>query len=260
MVSPTGVLDRAHRDILLIGFDADEAARLVSTLEHVGYRTHSARDAREAARALDAHPVGLALANLEGAFHDVLGAIEAVHPREGARCRLLGLGSVTAGAAMTDALRVLGLEGLIPGDVTPQELVFRVNAALFPDCRSPRPGSRRVPVDLPATFDGPSGPLPGVVLNLSETGLFLAAERLLPTNRTVNVRFAVRPGGEPITVTGRVVWSSAGGDGRRYFQGMGLQFLQMRPAAGQALKAFLADAYVEFDGRGEGSARGMPPP
>lgn len=241
----------AKRDILLIGFEPEEAARLASTLRSVGYRPHTADNGRDVARTLDAHPVGLALANLEGAFHDVLAAIEAVHPREGPRCRLLGVGSVSAGAAMTDALRVLGLAGLLPANITPQELVFRVNAALHPDRRSPLPGSRRVPVDLPASFEGVFGPVSGSILNLSETGLFLAADHLLPTNRTVNVRFAFHPGGEPITVTGRVAWSNVGSERQRYFHGMGLQFLQMQPAARDALKSFLAAAFAEFDGRGQ---------
>jgi uncharacterized protein (TIGR02266 family) len=237
----------SSRGVLLIGFERAEAARMASTLAQVGHRAYPAWDAREAATILGAVSIGLALADLEGSFTEVLGAIEAVRAAGCPRCPLLGVGSVEAGAAMTDALRALGLEGLVPTGVSPQELIFRVNAVLYADRQAASRASRRVPVDLPARFEGIGGPVEGRILNLSESGLFLAAERLLPTNRTVTVGFTLEAEAEPIVASCRVVWTNAGGDGQRYFQGMGLQFLQMRPATRLALQAFLAGTMAGLD-------------
>lgn len=232
--------------VLLIGFEPAEAARLAAALARGGHRAHQAADVRETTGILDAVSIGVALADLEGPFAAVLGSIEAVRGR-GTGCPLLGVGSVEAASAMTDALRAVGLEGLVPTGVSPHELIFRVNAVLYADRRAASRVSRRVPVDLPARFDGIDGPAEGRVLNVSDTGLFLAAEHLLPTNRTVTVRFPLGAGAEPIVATCRVVWSNAGGDGQRYFQGMGLQFLQMKPAARSALQALLAKARANLD-------------
>ncbi len=233
--------------VLLIGFERAETARMAWALAQVGHRAYPARDAREAAAILDAVSIGLALADLEGSFTEVLGAIEAVRAGGCPCCPLLGVGSVEAGAAMTDALRALGLAGLVPTGVSPQELIFRVNAVLYADRRATSRASRRVPVDLPARFEGIDGTVEGRILNLSESGLFLAAKQLLPTNRTVTVGFALEAEAAPIVASCRVVWTNAGGDGQRYFQGMGLQFLQMRPAARLALQTFLAGTMASLD-------------
>ncbi len=228
--------DPQVRTVLLVGFDAAEATRMSEVLHEVGHEPLVAKDGPGASRILGQRPVDLALADLEGRFREVMGAIEAL--RE-AGCPHLGVGSLESAAAMTDGLRVLGLEGLVPIGAAPQELVFRVNAVLFTDRANADRPNRRVPVDLAATFDGPDGVTGGRILNLSESGLFLAASPLLPTNRTVNVHFALGPDGKPLTATCRVVWTNSGDDRRRYFQGMGLQILQMRPAARTMLDRFL---------------------
>jgi uncharacterized protein (TIGR02266 family) len=229
------------RGVLLVGFERGEAARLTAALAQVGRPAFPAADGRDVVELLAAVPIGLALADLEGPFHEVLQAIEALRASRPHR-PVLGVGSIQSGAAMSDALRVLGFEGFIPSGVSPQELIFRVNGALYPDRRAGSDASPRVPTDLAARFDGVDGPVEGRVLNLSATGLFLVAEHLLPTNRTVTVRITLEPAQEPVAATCRVVWVNPGGAGQRYFQGMGLQFLSMQPAAEAAIEAFLARA------------------
>jgi uncharacterized protein (TIGR02266 family) len=233
------------RGVLLIGFERQEAARLSGILARVGRPAFAAGDRRDADELLASVPIGVALADLEGPFHEVLEAIESVRASRPHR-PILGMGSARAGAAMADALRALGFEGFIQSGATPQELVFRVNGALYQDRRAGSEASRRVPTDLPATFDGPAGVVEGRVLNLSATGLFLAAENVLPTNRTTTVRFTLEPSDGPITATCRVVWTNAGSDGQPYFPGMGLQFLSMQPAAHAAVQAFLARAFEDI--------------
>ena len=146
--------ERSPKGVLLIGFEPAGAARVTAALAQTGYRAYRAADGREAARILDAVSIEVALADLEGPFTEVLEAIAAVRAGGRAACPLLGVGSVEAGATMTDALRAVGLEGLVPTDVSPQELIFRINAALHADRQAASRASRRVPVDLPARFDG----------------------------------------------------------------------------------------------------------
>jgi uncharacterized protein (TIGR02266 family) len=233
------------RTVLLVGFEPAEAERIAAVLDVVGHSALVARDGQAASAVLAERAADLALADLEGSFGEVMEAIEVL--RE-AGCPLLGVGSLESAAAMTDGLRVLGLEGIVPMAAAPQELVFRVNGALFAERADARRPNRRVPVDLRASFDTPDGQVDGRVLNLSETGLFLAAPRILPVNRTVNVRVALSDDAEPLRATCRVVWTNSGGDRRRYFEGMGLQILQMRPAARAALERSLLRRRAGLEG------------
>jgi uncharacterized protein (TIGR02266 family) len=244
MAANTGERREKPRGVMLIGFEPREAARLTAALAQVGRPAYPAASQRDVVDLLSTAPVGIALADLEGAFSEVLQAIEAVRVSRPHR-PLLGVGSVDAGAAMTDALRVLGFEGFIRAGVSPQELVFRVNGAQYPERRGG--ASRRVPTDLPASFDGPGGSGEGRVLNLSRTGLFLAAEQLLPVDRRVTVRLELEPRAAPVTTTCRVVWTNTG-EHQRYFHGMGLEFVDPEPAAKAALDAFLSRAIAEMDG------------
>ncbi len=241
--------------VLLIGFDPAEAARIALTLAEAGHRGYPARNAREAIEALTAVPVSLGLVDLAGAFAEVLGALEAVRASGRSRCPLLGLGSASTCTAITDALRILGFDGLVRRDASPQELIFRVNRVLYADRQSASRVSPRVPVNLPASFDGLDGPAQGRILNLSETGLFLATDQLLPMDRSVTIRFPLATGKDPIVVTCRVVWGNAGGEGQRYFRGMGLQFLRMRPEEREELRAFLAEALAGLDAETAGTVR-----
>ncbi len=247
------------RTVLLIGFEPGEAARVALTLAEAGHRALPARSAREAAALLERAAIDLALVDLAGAFAEVLGSIEAVR-RGRPAAALLAVGSVQTCAAMTEALRNLGLKGLVPHGASPQELVFRVNRVLYAERQSAGRVSPRVPVNIPASFDGIDGPAQGRILNLSETGLFLATDQPLPTNRNLTVRFALQVGAEPIAATCRVVWTNAGGEEQRYFRGMGLQFLQLRPAARAELQTFLARALAGLDaGAPEGQSQARRP-
>lgn len=249
----------SHHDtphgILLIGFEPAEAARVALTLAEAGHRGHPARSARETIETFAATPIDLALVDLTGAFAEVLGAVEAVRAGGRQRCPVLGLGSASTCAAITDALRALGFEGLVPRGASPQELIFRVNRVLYAERQAANRVSPRVPVNLPASFDGLEGPGQGQILNLSETGLFLSTDQLLPVDRSVTVRFPLAAGKDPIIATCRVVWGNAGGEGQRYFRGMGLQFLRMRPADREELRSFIAEALAGLDAETAGTVR-----
>lgn len=232
--------------VLLIGFERALAERMTAFLAQAGHRTYPAGDVREATETLNGVPIGLALADLEGPFKEVLGAIEVLCASGRPRCPILGVGSVQAGAAMIDALRTLGLVGLVAPNVSPQELIFRVNALLYSDRDATARGSPRVPVDLPGALDGPHGRLEGRVLNLSETGLFLAVEHAVAPNETVTVTFALHAGAEPIAATCRVAWTNRRQGQLRYFQGMGLRFLGVSPRARHEIKAYLDLALADL--------------
>jgi hypothetical protein len=230
------------REVVLIGFEADEAARLSTALAAAGHRALSATGPQVAQLAKERR-VGAALANLEAPFNKVVEVIEALRDQ----CPLLGVGSVAGAVAMTDTLRALRLQGLLPPSTSAQELVYYVNAVLHPDGPVKGVPRRRVPVDLPAALEGPRGPAGARVLNLSETGAFVTAPVSLPENAIIELRFELGPGTEPITARCRVVWVSDPRQGRRYFEGMGLEFVEMPETAHDTLRAFMKLALAVLD-------------
>lgn len=73
-----------------------------------------------------------------------------------------------------------------------------------------------------------------VVLNLSEGGLFLRAERVLPLGMDVDLQVAIGEGEPPIHVRGQVAWTRE--------DGMGVRFLGLM---GPRLRALLEQAQID---------------
>jgi uncharacterized protein (TIGR02266 family) len=65
--------------------------------------------------------------------------------------------------------------------------------------------------------------------NINEGGIFIETESPAPIDQMVSLQFQLPGGSEPIKVSGRVVWSTPGGDGEP--PGMGVEFENLDPAA-----------------------------
>jgi uncharacterized protein (TIGR02266 family) len=76
----------------------------------------------------------------------------------------------------------------------------------------------------------------GVVLDVSEGGLFLATDQRLPIGTEVELEFSL-PDGPPISVRGEVRWHRAHAEAAR--NGMGLRFLQPAPADRRRIAAYV---------------------
>lgn len=61
----------------------------------------------------------------------------------------------------------------------------------------------RIPANLPVQFTGAQETLPGIVINLSEKGMFIKALSLLPGDRNIDLRMPFR--GESIILPAQVV-------------------------------------------------------
>jgi len=80
----------------------------------------------------------------------------------------------------------------------------------------------------------------GLTQDLSGGGLFVATHNIRPVGERVHLRFTLPTSRDPIEVMTEVRWVRSsevpGGGGEA---GMGLQFLELAPAAQQAILAFL---------------------
>ncbi len=80
----------------------------------------------------------------------------------------------------------------------------------------------RVYCGMSGRAEGPTGPVRGVVRNLSKGGMFFLAGNLLPVGSTYDLAFEL-PGEPPIRATGEVRYHYKYADG----QGMGIRFVRL---------------------------------
>jgi uncharacterized protein (TIGR02266 family) len=98
----------------------------------------------------------------------------------------------------------------------------------------------RYAVAVAVTLESEHNFYTGLTSDLSGGGLFVATHLIRPVGERIELRFTLPTLRDPIDAVTAVRWVRAtevpGGGGE---VGMGLQFLQLAPAAKEAIKAFL---------------------
>ncbi len=80
--------------------------------------------------------------------------------------------------------------------------------------------------------------------NLSELGIFLVLKEPFATGTRIELRFAPPEGGEPIEVTGEVMWVKSGDPSQK--PGMGVRFVDPSPQVHERIKSLIRTiAYLE---------------
>ncbi len=102
----------------------------------------------------------------------------------------------------------------------------------------------RHPVRLDVNFRHGDAYLYSRASNLSEFGIFLVSDDPLPQGATLELQFNMPGGGEPLIVTGEVVWVDEGAADRE--QGMGIRFIDLPQETKTRVKALIRTvAYLE---------------
>jgi len=120
---------------------------------------------------------------------------------------VLGLTTVDRRGLDLEALRAMGVDGLVDKSCIPEHLVFRVNQLV----RRPRErrGWERAPAFFPVDLEAEGAVTPEYALNLSLGGMRVTSTHRLEPNTDVRVRFQLASqSSEIIEAKGRVIYCS----------------------------------------------------
>ena len=98
---------------------------------------------------------------------------------------------------------------------------------------------RRVALRTEVHLESESNLYAGITNNLSEGGLFVAAESLLAKGTVLDLEFSIPDGGPPIRTTGVVRWLREDLEGIESPPGMGVQFVELSERARTRLECFV---------------------
>lgn len=139
--------------------------------------------------------------------------------------------------SLEDILIQNGAQEIIKKPFTEQTFLNLANKYLNLDKRK----KRRIIIDVPAFYGFEDDMEKGVILDLSEGGLFLAAERLLKEGAYVELKFLLPNTNDSLKLWCRVVWINKEGSKKKesYPVGMGLEFVGLSKDTIETLRNFI---------------------
>ncbi len=140
---------------------------------------------------------------------------------------VLAITGVYEPAHVLESLKTLGAAGFMSKDLSPEQIVFRVNRLLFFDKNTRRALAERVPVTIPVDFTYGETAKSGIIINLSEGGAFLHTRVELLKGTSLHLKFTL-PGSEKVlNVSSIVRWFPYEIVSRIIFCGYGIMFTSM---------------------------------
>lgn len=241
------MITRSPKNILIIDDDLFFRKKLSDIIQDMGHTTVLASSGKEAVAVMSKEGAGIDLVLLDLIMPDMSGeeVLEWMRTQGGAgRFPVMAISSRNA-LEVLEALRDLGVSGFIPkNELLPEQLVFRVNRALFP--KQYALGERnRVPVSIVAVFSVNEECNTGILMNLSEGGGFLHTDLKLEEGMQINLTFYIE--NTLVDVKGVVRWSTPGINRENLFGGSGIRFTYVPWESQQRLSEFVAVELEKLD-------------
>lgn len=141
---------------------------------------------------------------------------------------------------LMEFIRKLGATGLIKSDFPPEQLIFRVNRALYPDKMERGVNPRgRITLSLPVEYVFAESNRDGKLLNISTTGTYLHTDTEMLVGSKVVLRFSL-PGSERVfEVKGRVTRTTADSERKSLFSGCGIKFTSIGSEETRELERYI---------------------
>lgn len=176
--------------------------------------------------------------------------IKAYRRAPGAPLPVLALSESFKREHIEGMLENVGVRRLFPLSVRPEELLFWVNHALFPDAMRSRKAPR-IPASFVLSIAGRRRVLRGRAFNLSEDGLFLETSLAAAPGERVELRFRLpgQPRREEIRARCEVMWSNPkprGSEPGHPPYGLGLRFLELEAKSRTAIKSYVLNSLLEL--------------
>lgn len=146
-----------------------------------------------------------------------------------------------------ESLKNLGATGFMSKDLSPEQIIFRVNRLLFFDKRSSRALMERVPVSIPVDFTYGKDTRSGAIINLSEGGAFLHTKEELEKGAVIHLVFSLPRRPKVLRITGIVRWFPFELLSKIIFCGYGIMFTSVEQEDQEALNDFIAAELVKME-------------
>lgn len=217
--------------------------KLSDILVEAGHKVRFARDGREVVEEIriDSNSIDLLILDLQMPELDGFGVLKWMD-ENGLRGTLpvLVITSVYEPTEVLEELRKLGAAGLVTKGFPPEQLIFRVNRALYPDKieHGMRP-KMRVAVSVPVDFSTAVGTRTGYILNLSENGVYIHTKDRLEKGTDIFLKFSLPGSSRIYEIPAAVSRTSEAGDKKRIFEGIGVMFKTVDPEDLDHLQRFV---------------------
>jgi len=216
--------------------------KLSDVLIEAGHKVTAAKDGAEAIEMLKGGGTDLLILDLQMPVVDGFGVLTwiAENGMKGG-FPVLAITGVFEPAAVLENLKALGASGFMSKDLSPEEIVFRVNRLLFFDRLSGKRTLReRVPVTIPADFTYGSARKSGTIINLSETGAFLHTKVELLKGTPIRLKFSLPDSVKALDVGAIVRWFPYEIVSKIIFCGYGVLFTSMSTEDRRLLNEFVS--------------------
>ncbi len=237
------MITKDSRNIIVADDSLFFRTKLSDVLVEAGHKVRFARDGREVINEIeiDSKGIDLLILDLQMPEVDGFGVLKWMN-ENGCKGKfpVLAIAGVYEPGNVIGKLKELGAAGLMTKGYTPEQIIFRINTALFPDKAFKGTNPReRVPVSVPVDFTLGEIKRTGFLLNISETGTFLHAKISILTGAIIELKFSL-PGVDRLyDLRGVVRWSTNEVSSKTFFGGYGIMFISISDEEREALRKFV---------------------
>lgn len=236
------MITKEPKNILVADDSLFFRVKLSDILAEAGHRVKSARNGREVITelAIDRDGTDLLILDLQMPEIDGFGVLKWMNENGlNKKFPVLAVTGIYEASDVIEKLKKLGATGLMTKAFTPEQIVYRVNSALFPDKNARAWPRDRVPVSAPVDFTMAGAQNTGFLLNISETGVFLHTKVFILTGAVLGLKFSLPGIDRVFNIRGAVRWSTNDVSDKTLFSGYGIMFLSETEEDRLALRRFI---------------------
>jgi uncharacterized protein (TIGR02266 family) len=238
------MITRESKKILVADDSLFFRIKLSDILIEAGHLVSLSKNGKETIEEIkiDSNGVDLLILDLQMPEVDGFGVLEWINDNgHRGRFPILALTGVYEASKVLKTLRGLGADGFMSKDMSPEQIIFRVNKFLFPEKSAGRIEEKRVYVSIPVDFTVGDNTYTGFLLNASEGGAFLHTNVKIPKGAECLLTFSLPGSARLMSVKGCVQWSSDVKAEKAIFCGYGIKFSSMSMEDQDELKAFVRE-------------------
>ncbi|MFQ5585618.1 MAG: response regulator [Thermodesulfobacteriota bacterium] len=245
-----GMITKDSRKILVADDSLLFRTKLSDILVEAGHRVKIVKNGKEVIEEvrIGVSDIDLMILDLQMPEVDGFGVLKWIkNSGHGGKFPILAMTGAYEATQIIEKLKALGASGYMSKDMSPEQIIFRVNNFLFPKKSAGRPKNDRVCASIPVDFTIGERSFTGHILNASEGGAFLYSKVKLPQGAELTLKFSLPGYGRVMVVKGNVQWSSDETASSSFFCEHGIKFSSVSTEDRKDLIDFIARESVGPD-------------